>query len=269
MIPGKDNDDPNAAAEGINDLPSCGVDPIGALKTLFVDLTMGPRIARGQKPVQRPVFRKTHGVAAGTFRMKADLPAELKVGIFALGELPMIARFSTDDSPLNQDAKATIGIGIKLLACPVRRSCILTPPRVTSSCRITRCSSSITRVTCAKSHGLGRLFATHPASAQILQDMEKVESSVLATTYWGILPHQLGDDRVVKYKLTPRSAPGTLQNGAPPQNYLYLDFKDRLLHAKRCLISIFNCRRTPPPCRWIRPLRSGTKRRARPSTSPR
>jgi hypothetical protein len=39
----------------------CATDPIGALKRMFVDMTMGPRLARRQSPARRPVFLKTHG----------------------------------------------------------------------------------------------------------------------------------------------------------------------------------------------------------------
>ena len=41
----------------------CGDDPIAALKSMFVDLIMRSRVARGQDPVFRPVFLKPHGVA--------------------------------------------------------------------------------------------------------------------------------------------------------------------------------------------------------------
>ncbi len=235
-----DNPGPSTPANltGPAALPSCAADSIGALKAMFVDLTMGPRLNAGQKPAQRPVFRKTHGVAAGIFRVKPDLPEELKTGIFALGELPMLARFSTDDAPLNADDKATIGIGFKLLGVPGPK--ILHPQDLTCDFILqnhpvffvdtARDMCEFTRA--AFTGGFDAYLAAHPVTGQVLSAMEKVEPSVLTASYWSILPHKFGDGFVVKYKLTPRTPAGPLPGSNPPQNYLYLDLKDRLLRGE-------------------------------------
>src|SRR5580700_9088448 len=75
----------------------CNGDPAGALKQMFVDLTMRPRLARGQDPAKRPVFLKPHGTARGSFQVRAQLLAELKTGIFREPkEFPVWIRFSSD-----------------------------------------------------------------------------------------------------------------------------------------------------------------------------
>src|SRR5262249_32605515 len=92
----------------------CGDDPIGKLKQLFIDIVQRPRVALGQSPVQRVVFRQTHGVAYGRFEVRPDLPDDLKVGVFGLRELDAWVRFSSDTDPGSPNPKATCGVGIKL-----------------------------------------------------------------------------------------------------------------------------------------------------------
>src|SRR5438105_99130 len=96
----------------------CAKDPIGALKLMFVDMVMGRRLANGQEPAQRPVFLKPHGVVSGTFTIRPDLPAELRIGIFQFESFPAWVRFSSDTVPSRPDLKTTLGIGIKLFGVP-------------------------------------------------------------------------------------------------------------------------------------------------------
>ena len=57
----------------------CAKDPIQELKRLFVDVIMSQtRIPAGQNPVRRPVFLKLHGCAYGTFKIKPNLPDNLR-----------------------------------------------------------------------------------------------------------------------------------------------------------------------------------------------
>src|SRR5215218_3448181 len=97
----------------------CGADPIGSLVQMFVTMVQGGRIARGQCPALRPVFLKPHGVAHGSFRVRPDLPSDLKVGLFAGTEYPAWVRFSSDTLPTIGDFKTTVGIGVKLFGAPV------------------------------------------------------------------------------------------------------------------------------------------------------
>jgi hypothetical protein len=66
----------------------CSADPIKSLVEMFVGLVQRGRINKGQCPAQRPVFLKPHGVARGIFRVRPELPKELKVGVFSGVEYP-------------------------------------------------------------------------------------------------------------------------------------------------------------------------------------
>src|SRR4051812_38000891 len=97
--------------------PPCGCDedPIDALKMLFVDVFQGAGVAAGRDPATRPVFLRLHGVARGTFILNADLPHELRVGLFTkTGEYPVWIRFSSDLQSGDPDLKGTVGIALKL-----------------------------------------------------------------------------------------------------------------------------------------------------------
>src|ERR1700748_815076 len=53
------------------------------LKEMFVEMGQKTKIENGQKPAERAVFRKQHGIAYGTFTIKKDIDPEFKVGVFA------------------------------------------------------------------------------------------------------------------------------------------------------------------------------------------
>jgi hypothetical protein len=57
--------------------------------------------------------------------------------------------------------------------------------------------------------------------------MQKVEGSVLTTTYWTILPFAAGAGPAVKYQLLPEPAPENVPDDAP--DYLATDMRNRLL----------------------------------------
>jgi hypothetical protein len=207
---------------------------------MFIDMTMGPRIAAGQTPALRAVFRKTHAIVVGVFEQAENLPAELCVGLFAQQSASAIVRFSSDCSPRDKDAGQTIGVAIKLLPIPGTK--LLHPDAVTCDfvlqnhpvffvdnatemCAITRA---------ALVDGSDEQYIKdHPKTAQILRDMAKTESSLLEAKYFGILPHSFGPGRYVKYHLRPVVSKNG--NVAPVstdlQDYLYLDLKSRLLAA--------------------------------------
>jgi hypothetical protein len=93
----------------------CDADPVEGLRQLFVDYFQGASIAAGRDPATRPVFVRLHGAAHGWFRVRPDLPAELRVGVFAKAtEYPVWTRFSSDVQPGTPDLKSTIGVAIKL-----------------------------------------------------------------------------------------------------------------------------------------------------------
>src|SRR5689334_1343272 len=92
------------------------------LAEMFVAMGQRRRIALGQTPAERPVFRKLHGVAHGRLEPLADLPAAMRVGFLGHGSLAAWVRFSSDTAPGSPDLRSTTGVGIKLFGVPGRNA---------------------------------------------------------------------------------------------------------------------------------------------------
>ena len=80
----------------------CGTYPVENLKHMFVDIVQKKRIDAGERPALGTVFHKVHGAAHGVLRMRPDVPEQLRVGLFALRELPAWVRFSSDIPPAHR-----------------------------------------------------------------------------------------------------------------------------------------------------------------------
>lgn len=66
-------------------IPPCFDNPAEAperLTEMFVGIAQDRRIQLGQRPAERAVFRKLHGVASAEWVLQPNIPEELKVGIF-------------------------------------------------------------------------------------------------------------------------------------------------------------------------------------------
>jgi L-Lysine epsilon oxidase N-terminal/L-lysine epsilon oxidase C-terminal domain len=216
---------------------NCNEDPDGNLKQMFVDIVQTRRIKQGQSPARRPVFLKLHGVASGHFQMRDDLPEELRVGVFARKRLPAWVRFSSDTLPTNPDLKTTCGIGIKLFDVPGRKLLgdgdtqdfimqnydVFFVDTAKDMCEFTKAG--------VVDGDYEPYLRAHPETDKILKAMQKVELSVLTTTYWSVLPYAFGEKHFVKYKLEPEQAP----DGEPPTDdpdYLASDLARRLLRGE-------------------------------------
>ena len=212
----------------------CGDDPINRLIEMFVDIAQKKRIRLGQTPAERPVFRKLHGVAHGRLEMVTDIPADLKVGVFAHDSLTAWMRFSSDTSPTSPDLQSTVGIGLKVFGVPGEKAYggvgdtadfilqnypVFFVDSATEMCEFTYAG--------VVQGDYATYLAHHPKTNHILNEMAKVEGSVLTTTYWGILPFGAGQKQAVKYRLDPETPPENVANDAP--NYLATDMASRLL----------------------------------------
>ncbi len=218
----------------------CGLDPIGALKTMFVDLVMGRRAASGQDPLMRPVFLKQHGVAHGEFVIEPGLPDELRVGVFRNDRLLAWVRLSSDTVPGKTDLKTTVGIGIKLFGVP---GCKLSSEDADATTHDFLMQNhdvffvDTAQDMCEFTHAgvvegdYGTYIQSHPVTDQILKDMEKEVPSVLTATYWSVLPYALGPNRFVKYKLEPYDAGLGVKKDFDDPNYLHADLRQQLLRA--------------------------------------
>lgn len=198
---------------------SCN-DPTESLVNMFVNIVQKNRIGAGQCPALRPVFLKPHGVAQGVFKIKADLPENLIVGLFAGTQYPLWARFSSDTLPTSNDFKTTCGIGLKLFNTPTPK--IFGQPEETTFDFImqnypvffvdtAKDMCEFTRAGVVEGNYDGYL-KEHPRTQEILDEMAQPVGSVLAISYWGILPFSLGPQQFVKYLLRP-----TLKD-EPPQS---------------------------------------------------
>ncbi len=204
------------------------------LKEMFVDVIQKRRIAAGQKPAMRPVFLKVHGVAHGRFEIRRDVPKDLAIGVFAKRKtFQAWVRFSSDTTPSTPDLRTTLGIGIKLFDVPgtkligdgdtqdfiLQNHDVFFVNTAKDMCEFTKAG--------VVDGDYDPYLIRHPRTKLILEQMKKVELSVLTTTYWSVLPYALGARDAVKYKLVPEQEIDSVAPTDVP-NYLALDLSNRL-----------------------------------------
>lgn len=216
-----------------NDVPCwSGGDVTRRLEEMFVEMGQKTRIEKGQKPAERAVFRKQHGIAYGTFTVKKDIRPAFKVGIFAGDSYECAVRFSSDTTPTSPDLHSTLGLGLKLFGVPGPKLLgegtnadfiFQNIDRFFARDAKQMCSFTTAGVV---DRDYDSYINSHPELAEILDAMGKPEASCLSAGYWAILPFRLGKKHIVKYRLVPVDA----DRGAPfdDKNYLALDLQRRL-----------------------------------------
>ncbi|HLP65213.1 LodA/GoxA family CTQ-dependent oxidase [Flavobacterium sp.] len=202
------------------------------LEEMFVEMGQKTRIENGQKPAERPVFRKQHGIAYGNFVINKDIDPKFKIGIFSGESYECAVRFSSDTSPTSPDLYSTLGIGLKLFG--VKGPKLLGEGNNADFIfqNIDRFFARDAQQMCSFTTAgvVDKDYDTyinhHPDVSEILNAMTKVEASCLSASYWAILPFKLGDKQIVKYRLVPDDT----YQGAPADdnNYLALDLQQRL-----------------------------------------
>jgi hypothetical protein len=218
------------------DIMDCGTYPAENLKHMFVDIVQKSRIDAGERPALRTVFHKVHGAASGVLRMRPDMPEQLRVGLFALREVPAWVRFSSDIPPRAPDFKSTLGIAVKLFGVDgpkligdptdttmdllMQNHDVFFAATATDMCEFTQAG--------VIDGDYEPYLQAHPTTAAILDDMAKPVASVLGTPYWSIVPFRLGPDHVVKYKLAPAVEDPPLTAAPDDRNYLGKEFASRL-----------------------------------------
>lgn len=217
-------------------VPSCFDNPKEAARRLtemFVEMGQAKRIRTGQRPAERAVFRKLHGTAHGRLERLDSMPKAWRVGIFAHERLDAWMRFSSDTAPMSPDLGSTLGIGLKLFGVPGEKA--LGGAGDTADLIMQNFDRffvdnaqemvEFTYAGVVQQDYPGYLQA-HPKTNHILNEMsDRVEGSCLTTTYWAILPFRLGGE-VVKYRLTPETAPENVPDDAT--DYLAVDLANRL-----------------------------------------
>jgi hypothetical protein len=217
-------------------VPPCFTKPnqsADRLTELFVDVAQERRIQNGQRPAERAVFRKLHGVAHGRLEMLKRIPKHLRVGVFAHESLDAWVRFSSDTVPASADLKSTLGIGIKLFGVP--------GPKALGddgdTCDFIMQNHPVFFVDTAEemvaftyagvvANDYPGYLKEHPETERILNAMAKVEGSVLTAGYWAILPFHAGEKQYVKYRLEPETPPENVANNET--DYLATDLSRRL-----------------------------------------
>ncbi|RFS26934.1 hypothetical protein DVR12_03875 [Chitinophaga silvatica] len=217
---------------------NCYANPTNSLKEMFIDMIQFPRALDGQCPVRRPVFSKQHGMAKATFIVNEELPAHQRIGIFEYDQLDAWVRFSSDTKPGLGDLKSTIGIGIKLFGVTGEKLMESEPDALTADFILQNHDVffvNTARDMCEFTYAgvvlrdYDSYLKDHEETAQILDEMQKRESSVATAVYGSCLPYAFGGDDYVKYKLVPINVPP-----APPipdnnPGYLRDELKQRLL----------------------------------------
>ena len=214
----------------------CAADPAAALVKMFVGMVQAGRIAKGQCPALRPVFLKPHGVVNGMFRIRPDLPDDLRIGLFAGREYPARVRFSSDTLPTLNDYTSTLGIGIKLFGVPgakifgqpdeatfdfiLQNFDVFFVNTAYDMCEFTKAG--------VVDGDYGPYLCKHPETDRLLKEMARPVGSVLGTPYWSGLPFAFGPGRFVKYKLEPATAVPPPAGPPPDPTYLAADLADRL-----------------------------------------
>ncbi|CAO3437599.1 LodA/GoxA family CTQ-dependent oxidase [Azospirillum doebereinerae] len=230
-------EDPKKSIPGCFD---CATNATQRLNEMFIDMGQVRRIALGQRPAERAVFRKLHGVAHGTLVMRPDRPDALRVGVFAKDSLPAWMRFSSDTLPTSPDLGSTLGIGLKLWGVDgvnalgeagdvadfiMQNYPVFFVDNAEEMCEFTYAGTVL--------KDYPGYLAKHPRTDAILDAMAaQVDGSVLTTPYWAILPFAFGPDHYAKYALVPEATPPghpTVNVPSDDPNYMATDLANRLL----------------------------------------
>jgi hypothetical protein len=212
--------------------PSCLIEPIEDIRTSFIDKFQRKRIEAGEKPAERAVFRKQHGVAKGKLSVVKTCPKQFRVGLWAMGPYDVWMRWSSDAPPNSPDQENnTLGFAMKLFG--VTGPTLATDSPLATTADLIFQNSDIffvdnAREMCAISGDDSAAFlAVHLRSTLISKEMAKEEKSLVTAHYSSTLPYALGSS-IVKYRLIAAQPVQVTEPSASP-NYLAEDLKRRLL----------------------------------------
>jgi hypothetical protein len=214
----------------------CRGDFVEHTRHLFVDVVQGRAIASGARPARRAVFRKTHGVVHAKMTFDPHRPDIIRFGIFDATEYYAWIRFSSDVAPTDSDSSnGTLGIALKLFGVlpPTLADMDLKAPTADLLLQnhdvfFVDTGYDMCAFTDLALQGRdGEWYAQHPETKAILAAMTKREESVLTATYWSVLPYACGNERAVKYRLSPVSGSLSLAPDSDP-NRLRSDLTERL-----------------------------------------
>lgn len=167
---------------------------------------------------ERDAHPKTLGLVKAEFRVYSNIPKELKQGIFKVEtSYPAFVRFSNASHKIQSDSKKDIrGLSLKLINVPLEN-------------RFSESQEKTTQDFLLMSHptmpfGTVKKFRDVIVSTvaskwyqkiiwaltyfKLLKEVSKAKiahTSVGNINYWSTTPYKLGDDCIVKYKVTPKT----------------------------------------------------------------
>jgi hypothetical protein len=212
--------------------PNSTFEAIEDIRASFIDKFQKVRIAKGEKPAERAVFRKQHGVAKGRLSVADACPDKLRVGLWAQGPFDVWMRWSSDAPPDTPDQKNnTLGFALKLFG--VAGPTLAADNPLASTADLIFQNSDVFFVDNARDMAAissdkesDAFNAVHERAQLILNEMAKVERSLVTARWSSTLPYALGD-AIVKYRLISAQPLADADRGASP-NYLAEDIKRRL-----------------------------------------
>ena len=176
---------------------------------------------------------KTYGVVRGEFTVAADLPPNLKRGVFATPTTYRCwVRFASPGpyAPPDIEDIGQCSVGIKLMGVPGEK--LLDDEQSTQDLILVSPASFVTPNVRENRKLQRQIRARRPAVyflnpfdshyiAFILQALyTRAQSNPLECQYYSNVPFLLGDDQAVQYSLKPRSAHRTRIPARPSPNYL-------------------------------------------------
>ncbi len=185
----------------------------------------------GSNRTLRDAHPKMHGCVRGEFAVEANLPDELRIGLFGEAKrYPMWVRFSNQSNTVSPDIKGDIrGMALKLMGVPGEKLLTTDPGCTThdficiSEDRfVTKDVAGFDGLVAGLTGGVLKLlwfFLTHPRAARNLIVSLRKFGNPLAIRYFSVAPYLLGT-RAVKYSLIPHSEAVPAPGGHPPDNYL-------------------------------------------------
>ncbi|MEY4902324.1 MAG: hypothetical protein RLZZ292_139 [Bacteroidota bacterium] len=214
-------------------------DPIECLRHMFCDLVQKARVEKGQCPVRRPVFLRTHGSIKGTLQILPDIPANLQHGMFAppFTSHSVYVRYSSDLSDGRPDWKSTIGLGIKIF--DVAGEKVVSDDGANTADLLFQnvpfffvdTARDMCGFTKASFEGNGDAWveANAPNTNNLLDAMAKSVFSVLETTVWSVVPFKLGDGNYCKYLARPGISTFVGEFDTVDPDFLAKDLSARML----------------------------------------
>lgn len=172
---------------------------------------------------KRDVHMKMHGLLRAEFTVPADLPAELRVGLFARpGTYRAWVRLSNSASFQYPDRKGDIrGLAIKVMGVPGRKVLAAEAEAGTHDFLVVTApnfpAGNAAQTQALVEAVLGNLFVklrwalTHPWGAWIVATTMVRHANLLQETYHSVVPYRFGD-QAVKYMALPQQP---LTDGLP------------------------------------------------------